>query len=101
MTNEIISARVQEIVDNLSRDGKSVVVLKGVPLSLFGESADLDAAAKNPLNYFLQRTGDRKFLSHEEFILLNAVIHMQHAAIYVLNNNLFDELCPIEENFSE
>ena len=101
MTNENISSRVREVVDTLPRDGKSVVVLKGVPLSLFDESADLDAAAKNPLNYFLQRTGARKFLSHEEFILLGGVVLMQFDAVYVVDNNSCGDEYPIEQNFSD
>ena len=99
MTNEIISSRVREIVDTLPHDKKSVVVLKGIPLSLFGEVADLDAAADNPLNYFL-RTGGRKFLSHEEFLLTGAFVLAQFDAVYVVTNNLFMEQFPIEENFS-
>ena len=101
MTNEIISARVREVVDKLPRDKNSVVVLKGVPLSLFGEVADLDAAANNPLNYFLRLTGERKFLSHEEFILLGGVVLMQFAAVYVVDNNSCGDEYPIEQNFSD
>ena len=102
MTNAIISERLRETLDGLPHEKNFVVVLKGVPLSFVGESANLDALTKNPLDYFLRRIASgRKFLSHEEFILLNAVIRMQFAAIYVLSNNLFDELCPIEENFSD
>lgn len=100
MTNENISARVREVVDTLPRDGNSVVVLKGVPLSLFDESSDLDAAAENPLAYFGQLTGGRKFLSHEEFILTSAFVLAQFDAVYVVTNNLFMEQFPIEENFS-
>ncbi|MBR4382533.1 MAG: ATP-dependent DNA helicase RecQ, partial [Selenomonadaceae bacterium] len=101
MTNEIISERLRELVDGLPHGKKSVVVLKGIPLNFVGESADLDDLTKNPLDYFLRwMNGGRKFLSHEEFLLLNAVIQMQYNAVYVLSNNLFDEICPIEENFS-
>ena len=101
MTNETILQRVHELLDGLSTKNNFVVVLKGVPLSLFGETADLDAAAKNPLNYFFRwTTGGRKFLSHEEFLLTGAFVTAQFDAVYVIDNNSFDALYPIEENFS-
>ena len=62
----------------------TVVVLKGVPLSLFGEVADLDAAANDPLNYFL-RTGEN-FCRTKKLLL-------EHLA------RLEDADNPDEENF--
>ncbi len=84
---------------------KNIFVLKGVPLEFVGEEnfpENLSAAADNPLNYFIALTNSgRKFLTHEEFLLLNAVIFMQYDAVYVLKNNLYMEQFPIETKFDD
>ena len=83
--------------------GKNIFVLKGVPLNFVGEEnfpEDLTAAINDPLNYFIGLKGSgRKFLSHEEFLLLNAFIFAQYDSVYVLKNNLFMEQFPIEKKF--
>ncbi|MBQ6298345.1 MAG: ATP-dependent DNA helicase RecQ [Selenomonadaceae bacterium] len=85
--------------------GKNVFVLKGVPLSFVGDenfSEDLEAATNDPLNYFIKLTnGKRKFLTYEEFLLLNPFILAQYDLVYVLKNNLFMEQFPIESKFSD
>lgn len=104
MTNEIISERLKILLDGLPHEKNFVVVLKGVPLSFVGEEnfCDLDAAAENPMTYFFRLVNDeRKFLSYEEFLLTSAFVLTQFDTVFVLNNNLFDELYPIDENFSD
>ena len=96
--NEIISRRVTEKFSSLPRGKNFVVVLKGVPLNFVEENfrEDLEAAKDDPLNYFMRlRSGGRKFFSHEEFLLLSALILMQYDSVVVLNNNLFMEQYPL------
>ena len=99
---EIISKALRGRLEKIP-SGKNIFVLKGVPLSFVGEenfSEDLEAAINDPLSYFIGlKSSGRKFLSHEEFILLNAFIFAQYDSIYVLNNNLFMEQLLIENKF--
>ena len=89
------------LVEKFSR-GKNIFVLKGVPLEFVGEEENLEAAIEDPLNYFIAlKTGGRKFLSHEEFLLLNAFVLAQYDSVCVLKNNLFMEQFPIEDKFGE
>ena len=85
--------------------GKNIFVLKGVPLSFVGEEnfrEDLEAAINDPLNYFIGlKSGGRRFLSHEEFLLLNAFVFAQYDSVCVLKNNLFMEQFPIENKFGD
>ena len=107
--DEITSAPVEEKVSDetlppIFRTAKEIIfVLKGVPLNFVGEEnfhEDLTAAINDPLNYFIGLKGSgRKFLSHEEFLLLNAVIFAQYDSVYILKNNLFMEQLPIENKF--
>ena len=101
---EIILERLRVRLENIPQ-GKNIFVLKGVPLEFVGEEnfpENLSAAADNPLNYFIALTNSgRKFFTHEEFLLLNAVIFMQYDAVYVLKNNLYMEQFPIEAEFDD
>ena len=99
---EISLKALREQIENLPQ-GKNVFVLKGMPLEFVGEEnfpENLSAAADNPMNYFIAlMNSGRKFLTYEEFLLLNAVIFMQYDAVYVLKNNLYVEQFPIESKF--
>ncbi len=85
--------------------GKNIFVLKGMPLSFIGEEnflEDLNAAINDPLKYFIAlATSGRKFLSYEEFLLLNPFIFAQYDSVYIFNNNLFIEQFPIENKFGD
>ncbi|MBQ3726092.1 MAG: ATP-dependent DNA helicase RecQ [Selenomonadaceae bacterium] len=102
--NEIILQRVNKKLSSLPRGKNFAVVLKGVPLNFVEENfrEDLEAAKDDPLNYFMRlRSGGRKFFSHEEFLLLNALILMQYDSVVVLNNNLFMEQYPIAAELTD
>lgn len=105
MTNEIIARNLRGLLDRLSSEKNSAVVLKGVPLSFVGDGnfrADLDAAKDNPVKYFFALVnGGRNFFTHEEFLLLHALIFMQYDAVYVISNNVFMEQYPIEAAFGD
>lgn len=101
MTNQIIFKRLHETLASLPN---TIVVLKGLPLNFIDDSLqdDLDAAKDNPLNYFLRLTEDgRRFITHEEFLLLKPFVLAQHDAVYVVNNNLFARQYPIEAAFGD
>ena len=101
---EIILKALRGKLDNLP-SGKNIFVLKGVPLSFVDEEnfpEDLETAINAPLNYFIALiNSERKFLSYEEFLLLNAVIFMQYDAVYILNNNIFMGKYPLEIDLSD
>ena len=101
---EIILNRLRCQLENLPQ-GKNIFVLKGVPLEFVGEEnfpEDLERAINNPLNYFFELTNsERKFLTYEEFLLLNAFIFAQYDNVYILKNNLFMEQFSIETKFTD
>lgn len=95
---------MNEKISSLPPEKNFAVVLKGVPLNFVDEnfSADLDAAKKNPLNYFYAlANGGRNFFAYEEFLLLGSFVLAQYDSVYVLNNNLFMEQYPIEAAFGD
>lgn len=100
---EIILQRLREKFESLPPEENSAIVLKGVPLSFIDDGnfpEDLAAAVNDPLNYFIGlKSSGRKFLSHEEFLLLNAFIFAQYNSIYVVSNNLFMQQYPVEVKF--
>ena len=99
MTNEIISNILRAKIAGLPK-GNVAVVLKGVPLNFVDDKnlpEDLDTAKENPMKYFSRLTlGGRNIFTHEEFLLMRALIFMQYDKIYLVNNNLFMEQYPIE-----
>ena len=101
---EMILNRLRCQLENLPQ-GKNIFVLKGVPLEFVGEEnfpEDLERAINNPLNYFFELTNsERKFLTYEEFLLLNAFIFAQYDNVYILKNNLFMEQFSIETKFTD
>lgn len=101
--NEIISSRLHEKLASLSLERNSVVILKGIPLNFVGDGnfpEDLERAVRDPLKYFFElTTSGRKFLTYEEFLLLNAFIFTQYNSVYVVNNSLFMKQYPIEDKF--
>ena len=103
--NEIISRRVTEKISSLPRGKNFAVVLKGVPLNFVGDKnfpEDLETLTDDPLNYFLRlRNSGRKFFTHEEFLLLGALILMQYDSVVVLNNNLFMEQYPLAAELTD
>lgn len=101
MINELISKQLRKKIASLPSEETSIVVLKGIPLN-FVDGVDLDSAKDNPLNYFMRLTNDgRRFITHEEFLLLKPFILAQYDAVYLVNNNLFMGQYPIEATFGD
>lgn len=103
MVSSVIANRFAEKLTELDLDGHSIVVLKGIPLSVADPSAgqvDLADVVSNKIGYFLSILGKRTFLRYEEFLLLADFIVAQYPHVVILNNNLYMEQYPVEECFS-
>ena len=86
-------------LENLYIDENTIVVLKGFSkdvLEAFGcEAADLQAAVKNKIMYFASVISKRKYITYEEYLLLATFIREQFNNVYIVNNNLFMNKCPL------
>ena len=100
---DILLKKIQEKISNIDSDKKNIFILRGIPLNLIEKNfvEDIEAAAKNPVQYFYSAVNDnRKFFTYEEFILLKTFISAQYDSVYILNNNLYANQFPVETNFS-
>ena len=104
MTENLFENYVHSKVTTFSFNEKFIVVLKGIPLRVVDESftANIEAAAENPLQYFFSDivTSGRLFITYEEFLLLKNFILAQYNTVHILKNNLYAEQYPIEIEFS-
>ena len=97
MKNNIVAK-----IEQLAADPNSIIVLKGIPLSIVDpdcEQIDLSGIVSNKLGYFMSIFGKRRFLSYEEFLLMSDFIVSQYKEIYILNNNIYMDQYPVEECF--
>ena len=105
MANHVISGKISEKINKLDKVDNSIIVLKGIPLSVVDKSIeriDLSKAIENKMMYFMTAIyGQRNYLSYEEFLVLSDFVVAQYKEIYILNNNLYMEQFPIEECFSD
>ena len=102
MANMVIANRIKEKIEELAADSNSIIVLKGIPLSIVDPSigkVNLSDVVSNKLGYFMSIFGKRKFLTYEEFILLADFVVSQYKDVYILNNNIYMEQYPVEECF--
>ena len=69
--DNIFENRIKDKIDGLNLERKSIVVLKGIPLSVVLKDneycVDLEKAVKNKLQYLFFDIGERKFITYEEF----------------------------------
>lgn len=104
MANRVIVNRITEKLAQLQVDAQSIVVLKGIPLSVADPKAEpvkLSDVIANKMFYFMSIFGKRKFLTYEEFLLLAPFVEAQYKEIIILNNNIYMEQYPVEECFSD
>ena len=81
MSNTIIANQIKERINTLDIDSNSIVVLKGIPMSIVDSSVgeiNLANVVANKLGYFLSIFGKRKYLSYEEFLLMADFIVSQY-----------------------
>lgn len=92
MPNTVIVNRIKERINTLNVDGNSIVVLKGIPMSIVDPSVgaiNLEEVVADKLGYFMSIFKKRKYLTYEEFLLMADFVVSQYKEIYILNNKLF------------
>lgn len=102
MSNKVVANRIKDKLESLNVDNSSIIVLKGIPMSIVDSSIgriNLSDVISNKLSYFMAIYGNRKFLSYEEFLLMADFIVSQYKEVYILNNNIYMEQYPVEECF--
>lgn len=103
MSGSIIINQIKDKMSTLNIDDKSVVVLKGIPVSAVDPEVDkivLSDVVSDKMGYFMSIYGKRKFLSYEEFLLISDFVIAQYKEIIILKNNLYMDLYPVENCFT-
>lgn len=106
MSNSMIFNKIKEKIANIQDEDKSIIVLKGIPLEIADKdnaaNISLEEVTSNKAAYlFMKVVGKRKFITYEEFLMLNSFIIDQYKNIYVLNNNIYMEQYPVNAYFSD
>lgn len=102
MSNNVVANQIKQKLDGLSADSNSIIILKGIPLSVvdpFTDKVNLSDVVANKMGYFMSIYGKRKYLTYEEFILLSDFVIAQYKEVYILNNNIYMDQYPVEECF--
>lgn len=103
MSGSIIINQIKDKMNTLNVDNKSVVVLKGIPVSVVEPGVNkivLSDVVNDKMGYFMSIYGKRKFLSYEEFLLISDFAIAQYKEIIILKNNLYMDLYPVEDCFT-
>lgn len=104
MANAILINRINKRIADLDISDNSVIVLKGIPMSVVSPEssiAPIEDVIKNKLSYFMKIFGKRKYLTFEEFLMLNSFVLDQYEKVIILNNNLYMSQYPIDATFSD
>ena len=104
MSNEIIMKAIRERIKGIPLEKHTLVVLKGIPLSIVDENnaqISLDRVIENKVGYLMSIYGSRSYITYEEFLLLADFLVAQYKEIIILNNNIYMEQYPVEECFPE
>jgi ATP-dependent DNA helicase RecQ len=102
-TNTLISKITETRITEINVDEKTLIVLKGIPISMVDSSVEkihLEDVIENRMGYFMSIYGKRKALSYEEFLLLADFAVAQYKEIYILNNNIYIDQYPLEDCFT-
>ena len=100
----ILKEAVENKIKSLNVDNKSLIVLKGINLSIFEDvNIDLQKIADNRFLYFANNIigTNRKIVAYEEFLMMKDFIISQYETIFILNNNIYINKYPVERYFSE
>jgi len=103
VANAVLINKIKEKIEEITLSENSIVVLKGIPMAVVSPEStvlSVENVIKNKLSYFMKIYGKRRFLTYEEFLMLNSFVLDQYEKIYVLNNNLYMNQYPIDEEFS-
>ena len=104
MSGSIITNQIKGKIKALNIDEKSVVVLKGIPISVVDPKVKkivLSDVVNDKMGYFMSIYGKKKFLSYEEFLLISDFAIAQYKEIIILENNLYMEQYPVEDFFTD
>ncbi|MCR5701821.1 MAG: DEAD/DEAH box helicase [Lachnospiraceae bacterium] len=105
MSNTILNSAINSKLSNIQEMGKSIVVLKGIPMSVVdganSVTINLAEAINDKFAYFMKINGNRKYITYEEFLLLADFIVLQYDQIYILNNNIYMEQYPLDCVFED
>lgn len=97
--------KIKEKISKISNENNVIIVLKGIPMSIVdaenAASVNVEEISQNKIGYLMKIFNKRKFITYEEFLLLNSLIIEQYKIIYVLNNNIYMEQYPIDVTYSE
>ena len=97
----ILKEKLIEINKSMADD--SIIVLKGIPFCFIGENVSIsyDDIVKDKLKYLFDLwNSKRRFILYEEFLLLSGFIIQQYKHVFILDNNIYMELYPINDYFS-
>ncbi|WP_312458316.1 hypothetical protein, partial [Proteiniclasticum sp.] len=105
MSALMMKERIREKILNIPDDTNVLIVLKGIPIELVESylairNIDLSKLLDNKIAYLMELiTSRRRYVTYEEFLLMSDLILSQYKNIYVLNNNIYMELYPINDYF--
>ncbi len=104
MSGAIIINQIRDKIKALNIGEKSVVVLKGIPVSVVDPEVNkivLSDVVNDKMGYFMSIYGKRRFLSYEEFLLISDFAIAQYKEIIILENNLYMEQYPVDNCFTD
>ena len=92
MNSDVIKSKIQDKLSEIQDLEDSIIVLKGISLDTIdmenAKKINLEAVVKNKLKYFFDIYDKRKFLTYEEYLLLNSFLIDQYKKIYIWINFL-------------
>ncbi len=95
-----LNKRIDEINTIITSD--SIIVLKGIPFSFIGlhEKISYKDIIKDKIGFLYNLwNSKRRYILYEEFLLISDFIIQQYKQIFILNNNLYISLYPINDFF--
>lgn len=104
MGSSVIRNQINDKLSEITTNDKTLVVLKGIPVSYVDSSIqkiDLASVVDNKMGYFMSIYGKRQYLSYEEFLLLADFALAQYKEVIILENNLYMEQYPVEDCFED
>lgn len=104
MANSILIKKINDAVERIGSKNNQIVVLKGIPMDVVDsdcQPAPLEEIVKDKLKYFMAIYNNRKYITYEEFLLLNSFVLTQYESICVLNNNLYMSQYPLDAKMTE
>ena len=103
MSQTVLMNSINECLSGLSVSGNTIIVLKGIPLSVVDPEGivDFDALLSNKVAYLMKLFSERKFITYEEFLMMGQLLVEMYQNIIILNNNIYMEQYPIDIHYSD